>query len=63
MKLKIVIRAPKIPGINILKFAQGQYNYTGSWKENQMDGEGKIAFANGNHYEGGFKESKFHGQV
>ena len=35
--------------------------YEGAWSNGMFDGQGVQTFENGEKYEGGFKEDKFHG--
>ena len=43
-------------------YDDGEYMYTGTLKAGKFNGVGKIAFADGTRYEGGFYESCFHGE-
>jgi len=43
-------------------YDDNEYLYTGTLKAGKFNGYGKIAFANGTRYEGGFFDGRFHGE-
>ncbi|KAJ4454610.1 putative central apparatus associated protein C1a-18 [Paratrimastix pyriformis] len=43
-------------------YTEGGMTYTGTWKEDMMDGEGTITYGNGCSYQGQFKDNKYMGR-